>query len=176
MEEHRVIERVLASLEKQAHKLNAGDPVRASFFRDVADFVRNFADGCHHNKEEGVLFPAMVASGVPEEAGPIAVMLAEHEEGRGLTRAMRKAAERLERGESQAAPEVARNGLAYASMLRQHILKEDNILYPMAEQAIPKQEQESLAAAFERIEQEERREGVQRKYLELAAKLEAEAG
>ncbi|MGE5602975.1 MAG: hemerythrin domain-containing protein, partial [Nitrososphaerales archaeon] len=58
MEEHRVIERVLTSLERAAVRLDNGEAVRPGFFVDAADFVKGFADGCHHKKEEGVLFTA----------------------------------------------------------------------------------------------------------------------
>ena len=87
-DEHRVIERVLAVLEKAAGSLEADQGVQADFFLSAAEFIKGFADGCHHRKEEGVLFPAMEAAGVPRQGGPIGVMLAEHEEGRRLTREM----------------------------------------------------------------------------------------
>jgi len=95
MEEHRVIEGVLTSLETAAKRLSTGQAVAAGIFLKAADFIKGFADGCHHRKEEGVLFPALVANGMPKDSGPVAVMLAEHEEGRRLTRAMREGAERM---------------------------------------------------------------------------------
>ena len=46
------------------------------------EFFRLFTDACHHGKEEDVLFPELAARGMPEDQGPIAVMLYEHEVGR----------------------------------------------------------------------------------------------
>ena len=94
--EHRIIERVLASLEVAAGRLSAGEPVAPGIFIMAADFIKGFADGCHHKKEEDVLFPAMQGAGIPREGGPIGVMLAEHEQGRRLTGGMRAAAEKLD--------------------------------------------------------------------------------
>ena len=51
-------------------------------------FLKEFADKCHHGKEEGLLFPAMVAAGIPDKGGPIGVMLAEHTQGRQFIRDM----------------------------------------------------------------------------------------
>jgi hemerythrin-like domain-containing protein len=82
MEEHQVILRVITTLEAGALALNRGEPVRAEFFIDAASFIKGFADGCHHQKEEGVLFKEMVANGMSLQGGPIAVMLFEH--GAGL--------------------------------------------------------------------------------------------
>jgi hemerythrin-like domain-containing protein len=70
MSEHRVIERVIASLEAASNRLERGDDVRPGFFTDASQFVSGFADGCHHKKEEGVLFKAMEANGMPAEPAP----------------------------------------------------------------------------------------------------------
>ena len=174
-EEHRVIERVLNSLERAARRLQEGQPVRPSFFLEAADFIKEFADGCHHRKEEGVLFEAMERAGVPRDGGPIGVMLIEHDQGRAHTRAMREAAQRLAVGDEAARDEVAGNALAYVALLRQHIPKEDNILYPMAEMAIPPARHAQLLDDFEHVEHEETGQGVHEKYLALAESLEREA-
>jgi hemerythrin-like domain-containing protein len=176
MDEHRVIERVIASLETATTDLEQGGAVRPGFYLDAADFIKGFADGCHHKKEEGVLFKAMAAAGMPTQAGPIAVMLAEHEQGRAYTRGMRQAAEGLQGGDEAARAAVIRNARGYAALLRQHIAKEDGVLFPMADQVIPLAAQGRVAEDFERIEHEETGEGVHEKYLALAEALEREAG
>ncbi|MBN1887165.1 MAG: hemerythrin domain-containing protein [Thermoflexales bacterium] len=176
MEEHRVIERVLAALEAAAGRLGQNQSLRPGFFTDAADFIKGFADGCHHMKEEGVLFKAMVASGMPAQGGPIAVMLAEHEQGRAFTRAMRQAAQRLQEGDTLAWPAVVSSAQGYVALLRQHIAKEDGILFPMADRVIPVTEHERVAQDFERVEHEETGQGVHEKYLALADALEKEVG
>lgn len=173
--EHRVIERVLTALETAAKRLAAGEAVPADFFLMAADFIKGFADGCHHKKEEGVLFVALVANGMSPEAGPIAVMLVEHEEGRRLTRAMREGAERLQGDDPAALAQVVRNALGYTALLRQHIQKEDVVLFPMADRIIPIEQHDQVNAAFDHIEHEETGEGVHEKYLALAEELEKTA-
>ena len=175
MDEHRVIEHVLTTLEKAAGCLESG-LMRPGFFVDAAEFIKGFADGCHHKKEEGVLFVAMVAHGVPDRGGPVGVMLAEHEQGRAFTRAMHAAAKKWEAGDLSARSEVARNTLGYVVLLRQHIYKEDNVLFPMADRVIPPESQAKVAEDFERVEHEETGAGVHEKYLALAEKLEKEVG
>ena len=151
------------------------DPVRPGFFVDAADFVKGFADGCHHKKEEGVLFAALVEAGLPQRQGPVAVMLAEHDEGRAFTRGMRAAAERLSAGNTAARGDVVKNALGYVDLLRQHIGKEDSVLFPMAAVIIPASGQAGLVERFETIEHEETGEGIHEKYLALAEALEIEA-
>ena len=175
MDEHRVIVRVLASLENMANRAAQNESVRPGFFLDAAEFIKNFADGCHHKKEEGVLFVAMNAAGMPNQGSPIGVMLAEHEQGRLFTRSMLAAAEKWESGDLTGRPDVIRNALGYSSLLRQHIQKEDNILFPMADRVIPLEKQAQVEADFERIEHEETGQGIHEKYLALAEVLERES-
>jgi hemerythrin-like domain-containing protein len=167
-EEHRVIERVLDALETAAMRVRANQPVDPSVFVQAAEFIRGFADGCHHKKEEGVLFPAMQAAGVPSEGGPIGVMLTEHEEGRRLTRSMRTAANELASGDARARDQIVGSALEYVALLRQHIAKEDNILFPMADQVIVGSSKAEVSEAFEHIEKEETGQGVHDRFLTLA--------
>lgn len=175
-EEHRVIERVLNSLEKAAGLLDAGKPVSPDLFIKAADFIKGFADGCHHRKEEGVLFPAMQAAGIPAEHGPIGVMLSEHDQARKLTAAMRTAAGRLGDGDPEAAAIVARNALEYVVLLRAHISKEDNVLFPMADQVINGDARREVSEAFGRVEKEDTGDGVHQRFLALAESIEREVG
>jgi hemerythrin-like domain-containing protein len=175
MQEHRVIERVLEALEAGANRLEAREAVRPEFFLEAAAFAKGFADGCHHKKEEGVLFIAMEKFGIPVQGGPIGVMLSEHELGRSLTRSLREAAQRLQLGDETAREQVVENARSYAALLHQHIFKEDNILFPMADRVIPSSSQQAVWDGFEHIEHEETGAGVHEKYLALAGALEAEA-
>jgi len=170
--EHRVIERVIGAMEAETARLEAGQDVDAAFFIQASDFIKGFADGCHHRKEEGVLFKAMARHGLSEQVGPIAVMLAEHEMGRRYTRGMREAALRYQGGDLNARDQMIQNALDYAGLLRQHILKEDQVLFPMADRVIPVGDQERVASDFEHMEHEETGEGVHEKYLALANQLE----
>jgi len=174
MDEHEVILRVLTAMEKAVNAIPAGK-VRPGYFLDAADFIKGYADGCHHAKEEGVLFPSMEANGVPVQGGPIGVMLADHEQGRVYTRAMRAAAEKWQAGDASASLDVAANGAGYINLLRAHIQKENRILFPMADQVVPVEKQAAIWEEFERVEREETGEGVHEKYERLAEKLEQES-
>jgi hemerythrin-like domain-containing protein len=171
-EEHRVIERVLDSLEFAATRLESGTPVPPEFFISTTDFIRGFADGCHHQKEEGVLFTRMEQQGLPLSGCPLGVMLAEHELGRQYTRALLFAAGGMQTGDPGAERRAIQSSRSYIALLRQHIYKEDNILFPMADQVIPVDEHFSVWEDFEHVEHVETGEGVHERYLALADELE----
>ena len=175
MEEHRVIERVLDSLEVGAERLARGETVRPGFFLDVADFAANFADGCHHRKEEGVLFPAMRQHGAPASGGPIEMMLDEHDAGRAYVRQLREAARQLASGERRAAGQIVAAAHGYASLLREHIAKEDEVLFPMAADLIPDPAQDEVMSSFTRVEHDDTGPHAHARLLELAQRLQREA-
>lgn len=169
-DEHRVIERVLDALQRLT-----AVPVNPLLeqWRKALDFFRHFADQCHHFKEEKVLFPALEEHGIPREGGPIGMMLAEHEEGRGHVRSMIDAVEQVAKGNGAASTTLLDHARAYVTLLREHIQKEDDILFRMADEVIPEEEQRRILKDFENHEAEEMGAGAHEKYLGIAHELEA---
>lgn len=174
-QEHLIIQDVLDSLERGAQKLGGGLKIPEEFFTDAGDFIRGFADDAHHRKEEGVLFKAMSRHGFSEEAGPVAVMLSEHNEARRFTRSLIESAERLRRGEESAREDVIMYALAYTKLMRQHIMKENHILFELADSVIPAIEHSQIEADFEKVEREQIGPGSHEKYRALARKLQSQS-
>jgi hemerythrin-like domain-containing protein len=169
--EHKIVLLVLTGAEREARSIQAGSQAHVEEVEQMVDFFRTFVDRCHHTKEERHLFPAMNAKGMPLEAGPLAVMLHEHELGRAAVRDIAGALDRVKGGKAGAASEVAEALLGYVELLRNHISKEDNVLFPMADRILPAQEQADLGVLFDKVEEEEIGAGVHEKYHELAHRL-----
>jgi len=174
VEEHRVIEQVLNTLELGVKRLESGQVVRPEFFLAAMDFIRGFVDGCHHQKEEGVLFRHMEDQGIPFQGCPLGVMLAGHELGRQYTQAMIFAANSMKSGDLSANRRAKESSRSYIALLRRHIYKEDDILFPIADDVIPPDRQPSVWDDFERVEHVETGEGLHKKYLAPAKALEEE--
>lgn len=146
--EHRLILRMITLLERNAALTATGGYSNWKFYLDGVDFIRNYADRFHHAKEEDVLFEALVKNGMPRQNSPIAAMLMEHDQGRAFVKAMEAAALEALDGEAGRGGSVADNALAYASLLRGHIEKEDEILYPLAERVIPEGMRDDIIAGY----------------------------
>lgn len=169
--EHRLIEQVLDALEEAAGQLEDGESIAAEWFLDAAEFVTGFADHCHHSKEEDLLFVALTARDMPADSGPVAVMLQEHEQGRHYSRAFRAAAEQMQAGDTAASADLVRNVFDYVNLLREHIFKEDQVLFPMAEQLLAGAAMQDLSQNFERVITVQEASGEIAKYTVLAEKL-----
>ncbi len=170
-DEHRVIEQVLSSLERMAAEFRAAGRVESEPALRAVEFFRTFADACHHAKEESLLFPAFEAAGYPRAGGPTGVMLEEHEQGRAAVRAMAQSIEAASRGVPEALRAFLESASTYIALLRQHILKEDTCLFPMAEEALGAEEKRRLAEAFEKVETEEMGAGTHERMLRIAEDL-----
>ena len=169
--EHRLIEKVLASLDKYTEAIWRGDKVEQGDLRIFVQFIQEFADHCHHGKEEEILFSTMVENGFPGEQGPIAVMLAEHEEGRRLVGMLLEKSEKTEPWSEEDRRVIRESAMEYIRLLSHHIMKEDNILYPMAQSRLAPEVLEKIGERFDKFENEEMGSGQHEKFHALADQL-----
>ncbi len=164
--EHEAIQVALDILEQLLLRLDS-QPIgfETQDANGIVEFLKIFADTCHHGKEEGILFPAYAQHGVPNEGGPIGVMLQEHVEGRQYIRLMSEAI-------NQTSPDTKAFSIAakkYITLLRSHIQKENDILYPFGDSFLSEEEQRKL---FERFEIHEEQVIGKGKHEELHKQLE----
>ena len=146
--EHEAILSSLKILDRIAADIDKGSTPDKVDLGNFIGFLKEFADKCHHGKEEGMLFPALINAGIPEKGGPIGVMLSEHVEGRKFIKDMDNAIASTPDYEAFAA--AARH---YSSLLQNHIQKENSVLFPMAEQTLDKAHLEQLYQSFEEHEE-----------------------
>jgi hemerythrin-like domain-containing protein len=168
--EHRIIERVLSAIEKLAK----GPVAALEPWKKALDFLRHFADECHHFKEEKLLFPLMEEHGIPIEGGPIGMMLVEHEEGRSYVRSMLAALSLVEAGNDSAKESLVSSAQAHWRLLREHIEKEDEILFRMADEVISAEQQKKLLALFAEHEVKQIGAGAHENYLSIALELDSQ--
>jgi hemerythrin-like domain-containing protein len=148
-QEHQWILRVTDALERELDRTPPRPRCTEQLERCVR-FLRLFADACHHGKEEDQLFPVLEAYGMPRDSGPIAVMLAEHREGRRLVGIMKSALPALGAGDEAAMDRFEGAARDYAVLIRGHIGKEDGVLFQVADQIIEAPACARLCQAYER--------------------------
>ncbi len=162
--EHSAILYVLKILDKMMVSENSDPQSLLSIYYEVVDFLKIFADKCHHGKEEGYLFPELVRKGIPDEGGPVGVMLQEHVQGRSLISQMFTSLEQKDLNSYLHA------AVLYRDLLRAHIEKENQVLFVMADRVISEAEQDVMFESFERHEEEVIGHGVHEK---LHARIDA---
>ena len=169
--EHEAILLVIGAAEKEAAYTAKTAKLHAQTIREMADFFKNFVDRCHHGKEEKQLFVMLHERGMPTKTGLLAVLLHEHEQGRIFVRAVAKAVAGKGVPGAAAIRKAKKNLAAYAQLLRAHIDKENDVLYPIADRLLKPVDQKNLVEAFDKVESQELGEGVHEKYHAWMEKL-----
>jgi hemerythrin-like domain-containing protein len=154
LSEHRIIEKALHALLGLCDKLERGERIDPDAFDRMFEFLGTFADRRHHQKEEKCLFPALGSLGVPRDRGPIGVMLQEHCTGRALIAHMKRAANLYMDGDSKAVKQFTDAARAYVDLLSEHIQKEDNVLFRIAQTLLDERSMRELQDEFDQAEAE----------------------
>lgn len=171
VDEHKLILRMIALVEKNTELLDQGKFRDWQFYLDAVDFIRNYADRFHHAKEEDVLFVELIENGMPEKQSPIEAMHLEHDQGRAHVRAIEDAAQKALAGEPGQAKLISEHAKGYAELLRGHIEKEDDILYPLAERVLPEEVRKRMLEAYQHAEA--KTPGLEEKYRRMVENYEA---
>jgi len=142
-DEHQNILKVIESMLSTCEGLESGNQVDVIYFENAIAFIKIYADKYHHAKEEDILFKAMLENVNNIHCNPIHVMLYEHETGRNYVKGME---EGLTNNDKQ---QIIDNARGYCYLLKDHIYKEDNVLYPMAEEALSDNEKENVQRLYD---------------------------
>jgi hemerythrin-like domain-containing protein len=169
--EHKAIKVMLSIMSKIAENINANKGFDNNDVEKIVDFLKTFADKCHHGKEETALFPALVLAGIPKENGPVGVMIHEHTIGRNFIKELSIGMENCKKGNTSSGELIAASLSNYVNLLKNHIQKEENILFPMANKVLNDNKQKEIFEQFEKIEKDVVGHGVHEQYQELLKQL-----
>lgn len=176
MNEHQLILKYTRLLEGyiMALKENPNRVELSQRLGDFISFVREYADRYHHAKEEEILFKFMEEPGVLTHCNPLPQMNLEHEEGRKYIRGME---ELLLKNDTNGALRFA---WGWLQLLRDHISKEDNVLYPMAEEGLQEDQKRQIAQLYsqtdERLSGNQLEDKYQNLFKDLLSLLEKNTG
>jgi hemerythrin-like domain-containing protein len=169
--DHDLIEKVLKAMWATIPLLKNGTTIPEPIISQVIDFTKNFTDVCHHGKEENSLFPALEKKGMPKESGPIAVMLMEHQITRKLSVRMEESSKTyIKTGDPT---NLITDLEEYINHVVQHIWKENNRLFEMAEMAL-RNDVEKVNQELSNVETQKLKEigKTRESYEKLASELE----
>lgn len=170
-QDHEITERVFAAMET-AFESSAG-PSPAQVGR-LLEYVRDYVDACHNQKEERHLFPLLEARGMPRHGGPLAVMLGEHEQAREILARLLPLASAYAAGHTAALADLRAVFGEYATLCKDHFWKENDILYPMAQHLLGPDDASAVLQGIAAVEAE-RGADTRARYYRLAQQIIDEA-
>jgi hemerythrin-like domain-containing protein len=145
--EHRVIEQAMRALDGMCLHMRTGGRVPDQEMAKLFDFIRNFADGFHHMKEEAHLFPALAQIGVRDKRGPLDFLRAEHATERALLDVLELAVEAYQHN-YDAGEQFVSAALQFKDHLIGHMQHEEAILFRLAEEMLDDEAGNALFRAF----------------------------
>ncbi|MEN8136416.1 MAG: PAS domain-containing protein [Thermodesulfobacteriota bacterium] len=169
--EHEMIERAMSVLKTNLDKIDSGDYDSLQMQRAV-DFLLEFGDKVHNQKEEGFLFPLMQERGIPIEGGPLGVMVMEHDAERRLLQHMSTQVDTLDTAGPEVIAKFKKEGLEYLVIRAEHIWKENDILYPMARNVMQEGDGEKMMAEFARLNLETYGQNAWEKFSAMVSEIE----
>ena len=170
-EEHNCVKVILRVLDVMCVKLKAGEKVEPGHIEGAVDFIKNFADRAHHMKEEDLLFPAMEAAGVSKEKSLVDAITTEHDLGRGHVRGLTDALSLYSIGDNGAGLMIAENAAKYVKLIKDHIAREEDIVFPLADRHLSDDSQRDLAARFDKIDKDVIGEARRQEFMEILSTL-----
>ena len=146
-DEHQNILKVIDALIQECNSIESGNKIDKEFLKKTIEFIKDYADNFHHSKEENILFIELSKDEVQMHCNPIPQMLHEHDLGRNFIKELENGVEENDKDK------IIENARAYAQLLQEHISKEDNILYPMADELLSSNIKNNIFKKFQEVEQ-----------------------
>jgi hemerythrin-like domain-containing protein len=169
--EHATVILVTKAAEQEVRYMRDTEEFRPEVIDELVDFFQYFTEACHDPKEENLLFARLRQRGLPADSGILAELYREHQEFHSRLRDIEhwlRAQKKTAAGETA---ELAAALDGYLKLMRAHVAKEEELLFPVAEELLTEQDQEELTHGFETIECEEVDLGVRQRYSDLASLL-----
>jgi len=173
MDEHKTIKKGLAIIRKMSISILDDGEIPYDNFKTIIEFMRNYADKHHHNKEEGILFKKMqVELGAKTVDAPLSGMYIEHDYGRLFIKTLEQALERVKASDKDSRVDIIANAIAYTDLLNRHIEKEDKVIYTFARRALNTDAIKDVDDKCEEIEHAAEVKSLQSTYIDIIKELE----
>jgi hypothetical protein len=149
MQDHEITERMLAAVEK-AFDAPEGPP--PGLIGQLRRYAGEYVDACHNQKEERFLFPALARRGLRPDAGPVSVMLAEHEHGRGILARLLPLCDAYAAGDRSVLAALKAAFGEWDVLVKEHFWKESDILFAMGERVLDAADAAAIVKGIEEVE------------------------
>lgn len=172
-EEHENIKRGLQVIRKMCISVLESGEVCYEDFENIIEFIRNYADKHHHNKEESILFKKMEEQIGQMVKAPLSGMFIEHDLGRLFISNLESSLKRVKDGDKDSRIDVIANAIGYADLLSRHIDKEDKVIYAFARRSLSVDALEDVNNECRLVEKSAEEKNIQNTYIKILKKLEA---
>lgn len=172
--EHAAITIILDAMKKMAVDIRSGRHIDSYRIVQILDFLHTFSENCHYEKEEKILYPALLDFDVPWTVEPINHLVSEHKIAIQYMKEIDELFEAYLSGNAQALDSLPLILVKYAESERNHIRTVDAVLLPLCEKIFDNKKQSAIALKFKEIQDRSVGHEKHLEYFRLLSKLFAE--
>ncbi|MBC8390280.1 MAG: hemerythrin domain-containing protein [Actinobacteria bacterium] len=149
MIEHRLIERMIKLLDLEFNNIKKTDEVNISFIDQAIDFIKTYADRCHHGKEEDILFRELKNKTItPVHKKTLDKLVEEHIYARETTRILVDAKNKYSNGNKGNVSTILKQLNKLVEFYPKHIAKEDKNFFIPCMAYFTRKEQDNMLNEF----------------------------
>jgi hemerythrin-like domain-containing protein len=149
MIEHRLIERMVKLMAGELPRMEEKWGVNIGFLSEAIDFIRTYADRCHHGKEEDILFRDLAAKSLsPEHLKKMDELVEEHISARKIVSRLADAKERYARTQRDGFQEIKTCLAELVEFYPAHIEKEDKHFFLPVMNYFTREEKDAMLQEF----------------------------
>lgn len=168
--EHIVINELLTIMSKIVERIKSKSVFYTNDIEEIIDFLKNFIEKSHQQKEE-LLYPVLIKATIPIEKEAISLMYYEHILTHNYLKDIINSIVNCKMGYSFSSEMLAESMGNYVILERNHIKKEVNIFFPIANELITADQQKQVLKKFVEIEELIEEHDFQNHYYKLLADL-----
>lgn len=170
MIEHRLIERMIKLMAKEVERAKQAGQADLNFIDTAVDFIRTYADRCHHGKEEDILFNILGKKPMSDkDKKMMEELISEHVWGRKTVGSLVDAKNQYAQGNKGSLKDIIKFCEQLIDFYPKHIQKEDKIFFPASSRYFDQLEQEAMLEECYEFD----RKLIHEKYSKLVEKLES---
>lgn len=173
MYEHKAIKLMLNVMSNISKSIKDKKVFYTNDVEKIVDFLFVYVDKCHRNKEEAVFYPALIMTEYPADKMPVGLIINEHSIGKGYLDEIVCCVENCKIGSIFSGERIADCIANYVQLIRNHIKKEENDYFPIANKALSDEAQDEISKQFKIINDEFVGLDIHTRYDELLKSMES---
>jgi len=151
--EHKKINELLDIMSKIALKIKSKDVFYPNDVEEVVKYLINIIENSHHGKEDDVFYPELISSGIPKETAPLSIINYEHLISVNYLKDISSCVVNCKIGNDFSGELLADSLTNYVIAIKNHIQREEEIVFPIANEVFSIEKQNDILQRFEIIEQ-----------------------
>jgi hemerythrin-like domain-containing protein len=153
VKEHNDINELLDIMTKIAAKIRSRDVFYPTDVEEIVDYLKIIVDKSHQSKEDGILYPELILTGISKTTAPLSLVEYEHTQAMRYLNEISSCVENCKIGNNFSCELLAESLTNYVTVFKNHIQREEETVFPIADKILSAEKQSEITGKFQEIEE-----------------------